>query len=50
MSLLKFLSKYNITKKTIVYTPGGFDIRKNFENLIKSNVKNNDFCAIYSFE
>lgn len=30
------LAKYNITKKTIVYTPGGFDIRKNFENLIKA--------------
>jgi len=30
------LKKYNISKKTIVYAPGGFDIRKNFENLIKA--------------
>ncbi len=28
--------KYSLTKKTIVYAPGGFDIRKNFENLIKA--------------
>lgn len=31
-----FFNKYNISKKTIVYTPGGFDIRKNFDNLIKA--------------
>lgn len=30
----KLLKKFNITKKTILYTPGGFDVRKNFENLI----------------
>lgn len=27
-------SKYGITKKMVMYAPGGFDIRKNFENLI----------------
>lgn len=32
----KFLNKYSIIRKTIVYTPGGFDIRKNFENLIRA--------------
>lgn len=26
--------KYNIERKMIMYAPGGFDIRKNFENLI----------------
>lgn len=31
--------KYSITKKTIVYAPGGFDIRKNFVNLIKAYAK-----------
>jgi len=31
-----FYKKFNITKKTIVYAPGGFDIRKNFENLIEA--------------
>ena len=30
------LKKFNITKKTIVYAPGGFDIRKNFDNLIEA--------------
>ena len=28
--------KFNITKKTILYAPGGFDARKNFENLIEA--------------
>ncbi|PLY13230.1 MAG: hypothetical protein C0628_07025 [Sulfurimonas sp.] len=27
-------AKYGITKKMVMYAPGGFDIRKNFENLI----------------
>ncbi len=27
-------AKYDITKKMVMYAPGGFDIRKNFENLI----------------
>lgn len=35
----KLFDKYHITKKTIVYAPGGFDIRKNFENLIKAFAK-----------
>ncbi|MED7820025.1 MULTISPECIES: glycosyltransferase family 4 protein [unclassified Francisella] len=34
-----FYEKYSVTKKTIVYAPGGFDIRKNFENLIKAYAK-----------
>jgi len=29
-------SKYNITKKMLTYAPGGFDVRKNFENLIQA--------------
>ena len=43
----KLFKKFNITKKTIVYAPGGFDVRKNFENLIEaysllsSNLKEN---------
>ncbi|MFC4892654.1 glycosyltransferase [Pseudofrancisella aestuarii] len=32
-------NKYKITKKIIVYAPGGFDIRKNFENTIKAYAK-----------
>ena len=28
--------KFNITKKTILYTPGGFDKRKNLKNLIEA--------------
>jgi len=32
-------NKFSITKKTIMYVPGGFDIRKNFENLIKAYTK-----------
>lgn len=32
----KLLRKYNITRKIILYAPGGFDRRKNFENLIKA--------------
>ncbi len=27
-------AKYDITRKMVMYAPGGFDIRKNFENLI----------------
>jgi len=49
-----FFKKFNITKKIIVYTPGGFDIRKNFENLIKAysilpnDIKNNYQLVIVS--
>ena len=28
--------RFNITKKTIIYAPGGFDVRKNFENFIEA--------------
>ena len=28
--------RFNIIRKTIVYAPGGFDVRKNFENLIEA--------------
>ncbi len=31
-----FLNKYHITKKTVLYAPGGFDTRKNFERLIQA--------------
>jgi glycosyltransferase involved in cell wall biosynthesis len=27
-------AKYNISKKMVMYAPGGYDVRKNFENLI----------------
>jgi len=35
----KLYKKHAIVKKTILYAPGGFDIRKNFDNLIKAYAK-----------
>ncbi|OBW95291.1 glycosyltransferase [Gallibacterium salpingitidis] len=32
----EILHKYNVDSKFIMYAPGGFDIRKNFENLISA--------------
>lgn len=32
----QLFDKYKITRGTIIYAPGGFDVRKNFENLIKA--------------